>query len=479
MAAGVTGSGDRDMRDFFSAYDVNDTTWFCLSSLLVVAVFFRFGRIWSLRNLDVVLLLSLTPGLLMVEPDRLGIDLASQPERYGFLRTLGTSWLFAGAGLVLVRLLCDSLFRRRPLIEPNLAAQGLVFLAISSFAFLMAKVVVDPPSSSAVAAVTSGEKVLRRETVSEASGGPASTAAGAAATAVLEKLAPTRSGRRDSDRIHEVAARAIPVLAHLAVVIGLYLVGRLHFGDRRQGVAMATLYLLLPCTSYDVGEVEHVLPAACCIWAFVAVRRPLLAGLLMGVACGSLELLPVFLFLLPLWFVFYERKRGLLFVLSLIVVGVSLQVSVLALTSTDVPELSGRLRAAVDSVLSEYGGESIEAGGGGSWGVWNPANLFYRIPVFAAFVVLLCVLTIWPRQKTLEHLISHTAALVVATQFWYSHQGGVFVLWYVPLLLLAVFRPRLSPVLGRGSGDAGVGWYEPIGSHVPVGTGLGRGTTRP
>ena len=107
---------------------------------------------------------------------------------------------------------------------------------------------------------------------------------------MVEVVAPPRGAWKDRSRIRELAARIIPMIAHLAVVVGLYLVGRMHFGDRRQGVAMATLYLLVPCTSYAVGEVEHVLPAAFCIWAFVCVRRPLVAGSLMGAACGSLVL---------------------------------------------------------------------------------------------------------------------------------------------------------------------------------------------
>ena len=138
------------MRDLLTGYEVNEATWFYLSSLLITAVFFRFGRIWSLRNVDVLLLLSLAPGLLLVDPEQLGVVLVEQPDRYHFLQTLGTTWLFGGAGLGLVRLLCDPLFKRRPLIEPNLAAQGLVFLAVSAFAFLMAKVVVDLVNNSLI-----------------------------------------------------------------------------------------------------------------------------------------------------------------------------------------------------------------------------------------------------------------------------------------------------------------------------------------
>jgi len=33
---------------------------------------------------------------------------------------------------------------------------------------------------------------------------------------------------------------------------------------------------------------------------------------------------------------------------------------------------------------------------------------------------------------------------VASIQFWYADQGGVYVLWYLPLLLLLVFRPNLA-----------------------------------
>ena len=32
---------------------------------------------------------------------------------------------------------------------------------------------------------------------------------------------------------------------------------------------------------------------------------------------------------------------------------------------------------------------------------------------------------------------------MIGTQFWYQ-QGGVYVLWYLPLLLLVVFRPVMT-----------------------------------
>lgn len=42
------------------------TTWVYLSSFLTIGLFFVFHRFWSIRNVDILLLILLAPGLLMV-----------------------------------------------------------------------------------------------------------------------------------------------------------------------------------------------------------------------------------------------------------------------------------------------------------------------------------------------------------------------------------------------------------------------------
>ena len=55
------------MSEFlFQYYPVHPTTWVYLSSLLMIGVYFKFSRFWSVRNIDLVLLILLSPGLLMV-----------------------------------------------------------------------------------------------------------------------------------------------------------------------------------------------------------------------------------------------------------------------------------------------------------------------------------------------------------------------------------------------------------------------------
>jgi hypothetical protein len=236
----------------------------------------------------------------------------------------------------------------------------------------------------------------------------------------------------------------IVILAHAAVILGLIFIGTRHFGEFQAGLAMAALYLLLPCTAYDVGKFSHVLPSALIVWAFAAYRRPMLAGSLMGLACGTL-FFPVFL--LPLWVAFYGRRGSLRFVMALGIVGAVLLAS-LALTSANTSSFVAQTIGSIDWGRLFFRGEVQ-----GFWSLYDPA---YRIPVVVAYLLLLVVLTIWPRQKTFEHLLSHSTALVAATQFWYPQQGGVYLLWFLPLTLMVVFRPRLAHLVPPEKKPAGV-----------------------
>jgi hypothetical protein len=77
---------------------------------------------------------------------------------------------------------------------------------------------------------------------------------------------------------------------------------------------------------------------------------------------------------------------------------------------------------------------------------WDEGTFFslYRLPIMVAYFAMLFSLTVWPRHKTVEHLLAHSAAIIVGTQFWFTQQGGVYLLWYLPLVLMVVFRPRLA-----------------------------------
>jgi hypothetical protein len=78
----------------------------------------------------------------------------------------------------------------------------------------------------------------------------------------------------------------------------------------------------------------------------------------------------------------------------------------------------------------------------GIWGLgWHP---FIRIPIIVVFALLSISFVVWPPQKNLATLISCSAALMAATQFWHGFGGGLYLAWFLPLAILTVFRPNLD-----------------------------------
>ena len=404
------------MEVILQGYEVNRPTWFYLSLLLIVAVFFKFNRLWSLRNLDLVLLLSLAPGLLVIQAD----DPRTLPLGYG--------WMFLITALLMVRLFLDGSFTRRPRLEQNLNAAGMAFLCGAAFLFQTTKIMTEAPHKSTVATVLRADQMLNRQDLPDEPLLESETESGPATSLLAATIVPFAGGVADG------GARLLAILAHAAVVLGLVFVGRWHFSDTTLGLAMATLYLLLPCTAYDVTRVNHLLPAALIIWAVACYNKPIVAGLLLGLACGSMFFA---VFLLPLWTAFYWKRGALRFASALVGTAVVV-VGSLLLTSADSHSFTRQIIGSIDwSALKFQAGET----GVGFWSTVDPA---WRVPVFATFLVMLTALSIWPLQKSVEQLLAHSTAIIVGTQFWYPQHGGIYILWYLPLMLIVVFRPRLA-----------------------------------
>ena len=79
----------------------------------------------------------------------------------------------------------------------------------------------------------------------------------------------------------------------------------------------------------------------------------------------------------------------------------------------------------------------------------------YRYPVLVLLSAFSISLALWPAQKNLGTLMSCSAAVMIATQFWHPRGGGLYMAWYLPLVLLTIFRPNLEDrvalsVLGQG-----------------------------
>ena len=176
----------------FGFKPIEPSTWAYLSSLLLLALFFKFNRFWSVRNFDLILIILLTPGLLMVHygtaqqqtMERVALVMeaaesaaeskqekaeqapiqesgsrnsaelsslepameVSEPlTRWQELQRYGYVWLFVIQFVWLMRLLNDQLLVRKPMLEPNLSLGGLVFLTCSLAIFLFSNVLKSEP----------------------------------------------------------------------------------------------------------------------------------------------------------------------------------------------------------------------------------------------------------------------------------------------------------------------------------------------
>jgi hypothetical protein len=375
--------------------------------LLAVALFFKFARLLSVRNLDVLTMFGLVPGLLLVLEARTN----QSPE----LRWFGYLWLLGGSAYFMARCLVDLALVRRPALSPNLNPSGLAWLAGALFVSLVAVAV-------------------RQPSVRPESNGAAPAPIDQVERQINPQVAP---------KIW--VERTLAILCHLAVVAGLIFVGWRHYQDVPGGMAAATFYLLLPYTflllpysPLDVGQWHHALPMALVVWALAAYRLPTLAGVLLGLAAGSVYFPAL---LAPVWCSFYWRRGAGRFAAAFLLAG-GLS---LAATGT-VLWLQGELYPSLHSAftLSDWQAwkapttESIWQGPGGGGVHWA-----YRIPVFIGYLAFVLTTAFWPAPKNLAHLLALSAAVLIGLQFWYADRGGVYVLWYLPLLLLLVFRPNL------------------------------------
>jgi hypothetical protein len=449
------------MSDFFLQYRRPEPiTWVYLASLLSIGLFFVFHRLWSVRNLDLLLLLALAPGLVLVQegrrmqatyesttagehpPQAIPPTLNARPdtvipeqslphgqwfvslrsnvsaalltpgeardlERTGFLCLLGVQ------ALLLLRMLLDPTMVRRPLLEPNLSVGGLIFITTALLAFMCANVLQAVP--------VAGSKL-----------GPGYSLMGLLPN--LSTLPDLVQGAVSaaSSTTYLALARGLAIASQVAIIVGLWLVGYRHFGNMHGGAGAAALYLLTPYTAQMFARVDHALPAALLVWAILLYRRPFLAGVFLSLAAG-LVYYP--LFLLPLWISFYWPRGLSRFVAGVVITLIALTV-LLAIGGPG--EFVDRLQKMYGLVRPVMDDQQLQ----GLWGLgWNP---IWRLPLLVAFFLLSALFIFWPAQKNLGTLISCSGALMVAAQFWHGFSGGLYIAWFLPLLLLTIFRPNLE-----------------------------------
>lgn len=470
------------MLEYPFAYEkIAPTTWAYLSSLLMLALFFKFNRFWSVRNLDLVLIILLFPGIILIDfgqqVEQSGSSAISQPaaddnsgldpiesvsigeqsvaatvasgnrdahikiSRGQRQQRIGYYWLLSMCLVLLIRALIDPFLRRRPLLAPNLSIGGMVFLLISLMAFLYANILTALPTADDIAAVRSTIKMVQREVAEEDETLELRKRGPGLPLFQLFPIIPTFSNSQelmqtDADEDMSVASYAIigskslAIFSQSMIVLGLILIGSWHFNDIKIGFGMACIYLMLPYTAQYMGHVIHVLPAALLVGAVLFFKRPWLAGVMIGLATGVVYY-P--LFLLPLWISYYWERGAKRFAAGLLV-AIAVCITTLITTSADYEHFTQQIQATFGFWFPLMDG--LE----GIWGLgWDSS---YRLPILVAFVALCFSFVFWPKEKNLGTLISYSCVIMLGVQFWHGFEGGLIMAWFLPLALMTFFRPN-------------------------------------
>ena len=403
--------------------------WLFLSLLGCVTLFFKFSRVWSVRNLDLLLLFVLVPGMMLIVGDQTNHPWSAY------------LWLFAGSALWMLRSLLDLGLARRPMLEPNLNAPGLLCLSVGVLGLLLVETVSLP--------VGDGAARNPAEPSGRVHGGVADPAGEDNATVqqVLQIAPLPPSLKRERPQV--IVSRVLAVLAHLALVVGLLIIGWRHFERPITGIAMATCYLVIPYTRMAVVDSGQLLSAAFIVLALLWHLRPGVTGLLIGMAAGWL---PACLGLIPLWAA-YHRGRGAIRFL-IVAAGV---ISASAALGASSAGLSRWARGLGARSIAEVGLlPSFEPGQSGSF--WVGIDSSYRLPVLIGYLAFVIAAAFCPARKSYAELIALTTALLVASQFWYLDKGGTLVMLYLPVAILMMFRPTTAarkPLLGPARRLAG------------------------
>ena len=464
----------------------------------MISLFFKFNRFWSVRNFDLLLIILLAPSLIMVHKgmtmsnqtattDQAFALLASQisddaqtlsptsipastpaavalttdtesnttssteatdpttpnESQAGIdLQRRGFVGLFLVGAVYLIRMLLDPLLVRRPLLAPNLSLGGLIFLGICLMLLLFANIVSSKPTPGELSMVKSTISMAKREAADDADTqylrkrGPGYQmlflVAVISVFSDVEGTDSSAAGQQIDIESYILVLKTLAIISQSLIVAGLIFFAVQNFNSFYIGVGVASIYLMLPYTAIYTGHVEHALPAALMLWAMVCFRKPALAGILIGLATGA-SYYP--LFLLPLWISFYwdrgMRRFTIWFVITIFLCSLSL-----IFTSVSTGDFFQQLQ----KMFGFW--QPLMEGLEGIWALgWDRV---WRLPLLIAFLILSFSFAAWPTVKDIGVLVAYSAAIMIAVQFWHGFGGGLFAAWYLPMMLLTIFRTNVA-----------------------------------
>jgi hypothetical protein len=218
------------------------------------------------------------------------------------------------------------------------------------------------------------------------------------------------------------AAHAAAITFDLVTVAGLYVLG-LQLRGRALGVALAYAWAAFPYTLFALStNTNDGLVAAILVWALVAAASPAGRGALLALASAA-KFAP--LALVPL---FASLGRPVRFAIGFAVAAALVVVPFLP---------DGGLRDFYDTTLG------FHAGRDSPFSVWGqePSLDWLHTVVKGAVVALALLVAVRPRDRDVVQAAALGAAVLVALQLAAVHWFYLYIVWFTPFVLLALFAP--------------------------------------
>jgi hypothetical protein len=227
------------------------------------------------------------------------------------------------------------------------------------------------------------------------------------------------------------AAHAAAITFDLLTIAGLFVLGlRLRQGreGRSLGLALACAWAVCPYTTYvlNANTNDALVPMAF-VWALVAFRSSLVSGFVLGLGAAA-KLVPAAL--LPA-LVRLRRPAGLR---DALICGAAFTLVVLAAAFAFAPP-EGVDLVWRHTVARQAGSASPFS----VWGTWDWLE-WLRTPL-ELLTVLAAAAVAFARDRGVGQAAAVGAALVIATEITSLHWIYFYVVWFLPLVLIALFVP--------------------------------------
>lgn len=399
--------------------------WIPLALIFLLSLL-DFRRPWRIVHLDLLVLLSFGVSHVFFNNAEIGV---SVPLYYPPLLYLLGRMLWIG-------------FRGGEPLDPSLGRGGLKWLVILCVLLAVFRVTINLADSGVIdvgyAGVIGADRITDAEPIYGEEAFPDDNPTGDTygpanyfAYVPFEQIFPW-SGSWDT----LPAARAAALFFDFMTLAGLIVLG-LRLAGRRLAATLAVAWLAYPYSAFVLqSNANDAFVAALIVWALAFFAQPLTRGALLAVAAAA-KFAP--LALAPLFLAGRGSLPGTLSTRSGRIAALLFTLAFLFTAALFVAH------PAIDPGLATFYERTIatQAGRVSPFSIWGQADLGGLHTAFKVGAVAVAVVVAFlPRRRDLRAVAALGAAVMIAVQLTAEHWFYLYVVWFLPMLLLAItWRP--------------------------------------